>query len=161
MQCQEIGSPPTPASCYQTQLEGTGVLSNSSFCYAHAENFKLLPHSLGKTTVTLTRTHIVLPNIDDILHFSEEGVLQSDVNLPAKLQRLDEILVRATSRSHTRSTQVARIVTALRDAEVHRQPIHRLWFVSIAIVSIVIGLLWSIWLRPINPLNTELNPICQ
>jgi hypothetical protein len=132
------------------QLEGTGILANSSFCYVHAENFKLLPHSLGKTTVTLTRTHVALPNIDKILHFSEEIVLQSNMDLPVTLQRLDEIQVRATSRSHMRGTEVARIVTALRDVETPHQPIHWLWFVGIAIVFIVIGLLWSMWLRPIQ-----------
>ena len=83
VQCRETGSPPTSASNSQMQLEGTGILSNSYFCYVHAENFKLLPHSLAKTTVTLTRTDIALPNIDRILHFSEEIVLQSNVDLPA------------------------------------------------------------------------------
>ena len=63
---------------YQMMIEGTGVLPNYSSCYIHAENFKLLPHSLGKTTVNLVKTHIALPNIENIVKFSEEGVLQMD-----------------------------------------------------------------------------------
>ena len=75
-------------------------------------------------------------------------MLQSDVNPTSKLQRLDEILLRANSRSHMRGTEVARIFTALRDTEVQHQPMYWSWFVSIAIVSMMIGLSWSIWLRP-------------
>jgi hypothetical protein len=78
VQCQEVGSPPTTKLSYQVMLTGTGILPNSSSCYVHAESFKLLPHSLGKTTVNLTRAHIVLPNVEDILNFSEEELLQSD-----------------------------------------------------------------------------------
>jgi len=88
VQCQEIGSPPTSKSSYQMLLEGTGILSNSSSCYIHAENFKLLPHSLGKTTVALTKTHIVLPSVESILHISEQNVLQSNAVQPVNLQRL-------------------------------------------------------------------------
>jgi hypothetical protein len=64
--------------------------------------------------------------------------------------RLNEIQVRATSQSQMKGTEVARIVTALRDVEIPRQPIHWLWFVGMAIVFIAIGLLWSMWLRPIQ-----------
>ena len=56
VQCQEIGSPPTTGLISQLPLEGTGILPNSSSCYIYAENFKLLPHSLGKTTVSLRPT---------------------------------------------------------------------------------------------------------
>jgi hypothetical protein len=66
-------------------LEGTEVLPNSSSCYIHAENFKLLPRSLGKTTVNLIKTHIVLPNIESILNFPEEDLLQPDVMQPVEL----------------------------------------------------------------------------
>ena len=68
VQCQEVGSPQTSKPSYQITLEGTGVLPNSSSCYIHAEDFKVLPHSLGKTTVNLIKTHIVLPNFDNILN---------------------------------------------------------------------------------------------
>jgi hypothetical protein len=80
-------------------IEGTGILPNSSSCYVYAENFKLLPHALGRTTVNLTRTQIVLPNVENILKFSEEGLLQPDTIQPESLQELDRIAERTTSRS--------------------------------------------------------------
>jgi hypothetical protein len=79
VQCQETGSPRNPKASYQMILEGTGILPYSSSCYIHAENFKLLPHSLGKTTVNLTKPPIVLPNVENTLHFSEESLLQTEV----------------------------------------------------------------------------------
>jgi len=150
VQCQEIGSPPTTKSSYQILLEGTGILLNSSSCYIHAKNFKLLPHSLGRTTVTLTKTHIVLPSIENILHFSEENMLQSNAIPPVNLQHLDQILVQATSRGHMRGAEVNKIVNALRDAKVHQQPIHWSWIIGIAIVSLGFGSLWTVWLRLID-----------
>ena len=100
VQRQKTGSPPTAKMNYRMQLERTGVLSNLSSCYIYAENFKLLPHSLGKSTVALTETHIIPPNVEKILHNSEENVLQFTANQPMDLQRLDDILIRAISRSH-------------------------------------------------------------
>jgi len=44
VQCQEIGSPNFEKN-QQLVLQGTGILPNSSSCYIHAENLKLLPHS--------------------------------------------------------------------------------------------------------------------
>ena len=82
-------------------LRGIGVLPNSSLCYVYAENLNLLPHSLGKTTVNLTRTHVVLTNGGSILYFSEEGLLQSHTIQPESQQQLDGIMERATSRGHT------------------------------------------------------------
>jgi hypothetical protein len=67
--CQETGSPPIYESNSQILLEGTGILPNSSSCYVHAESFKLLPHSLGKTEVQLNRAHIVLPILENVLQF--------------------------------------------------------------------------------------------
>ena len=96
IQCQEMGSPPTSKPNYQMVLKGTGVLLNFSTCYVHAGNFKLLPHSLGKTIIHLAKAHIVLPNIERILNFSEESLLQSDMVQPIDLQRIDRILERDT-----------------------------------------------------------------
>ena len=87
-------------------LEGTGILLNSSSCYVYAENFKLLPHSLGKTTIGLNHTHIVLPSIKGILNSSEQTMLQLKATFPIHLQRMDEISSRATSRSHVRVVEV-------------------------------------------------------
>jgi hypothetical protein len=44
VQCQEIRSPPNFEKNQQLVLRGTGILPNSSSCYIHAENFKVLPH---------------------------------------------------------------------------------------------------------------------
>jgi hypothetical protein len=124
VQCQERGSPPTLQSSYQLALEGTGVLLNSSSCYirVYAKCFKLLPHSLGKTIVNLTKTHIVLPNIDNVLNLQEEGLFQPDILQPLTLQRLDGIIERATSRGYTRSVDANKITTMLRDSDVHYRP---------------------------------------
>jgi hypothetical protein len=150
VQCHEIGSPPNSAANYQIQLEGTGVLPNSSFCYVHAENFKLLPHSLGKTTVTLTKTHIVLPNIEKILHFTEEVVLQPNADSPKELQRLDEIRERAASRSHMKGIDVTRVIATFEDAELPHRSLHWIWFVGLAILFMAIGFVWSLWFKNVR-----------
>jgi hypothetical protein len=134
MQCQERGSPPTLQSSYQLALEGTGVLLNSSSCYIYAESFKLLPHSLGKTIVNLTKTHIVLPNIENVLNLQEKGLLQTVVLQPLTLQRLDGIIERATSRGYTRSLDVNKITTTLRDSDVHYRPQHKSCIVGIVVM---------------------------
>ena len=149
VQCHEIGFPPTSKSSDQLLLEGTGILPNSSSCHKHAENFKLLPYSLGRTTFTLTNTHFVLPSIKNILHFSEENVLQPNAVHPVNLG-LDEIVVRATAIGHTRGVEVNKIINALRDAEVRQQPIRWLWILGIVVVSLGCGSLWPVWLRLAN-----------
>jgi len=99
-------------------LEGTGILPNSSSCYVYAENFKLLLHSLGKRTVTLTKTHTVLPIVENISKSSEEVVLQAEVTSSVASQRLDEISTRVTSRSHTRGAEITKVVNTLQDDDV-------------------------------------------
>ena len=86
VQCQEVGSPPTYQKSVQLLLNGTGILPNSSSCYIYAENFKLLPHSIGRTEVTLNKAHIVLPIIENVLTFTEEVVLLSESPSPINLQ---------------------------------------------------------------------------
>jgi hypothetical protein len=136
VQCQEVGSPQTTKSSYQIMIEGTGVLPNSSSCYIHAENFKLLPHSLGRTTVHLSKTHIALPNIGNIVKFSEEGLLQTNDTYPVDLGPLEGIVERVTSRGYARGIDVSKAITALRGREVYHRDsnktliiscIHRTW----------------------------------
>jgi len=55
-------------------------------------------------------THIVLPNIENILNFSEEDLLQPDVTQPMELQHLDEIVEWATARIFTQDNGVNKIV---------------------------------------------------
>ena len=147
VQCQKTGSPPTTNMSYGMQLERTGDLSNLSSCYIYAENFKLLPHSLGKSTVALIKTHIIPPNVEKILHNSEENVLQFTATQPTDLQRLDDILIRATSRSHVRGAEVNKIIDVLQEADTSRQSLPWLRLVCIAMLFLVIGALWPIWFR--------------
>ena len=149
IQCQEVGSPPTAKMSYQMTIEGTGILPNSSSCYVHAENFKLLPHSLGRTTMNLTRTHIVLPSVENILNFSEEGLLQSAAIQPEDLQQLDGIVERATSRSHLEGVDISRMTAALRVKDANRQSTHWLWIMGIIIIILFlcIGIVWFIWFK--------------
>jgi hypothetical protein len=51
----------------------------------------------------------MLPNIDGTLHISEEKVLQQAAVQPENLQKLDDILVRATSRGRMRGIEVTRV----------------------------------------------------
>jgi hypothetical protein len=126
-------------------LEGTGVLSNSSSCYVHAENFKLLPHSLGKTTVTLVRAHVLLPNVDNILRFSEENLLQTDAVRPMELQHLDGLIERVASRGNAKGLDVNRATVVLQDREVSRHSSDKTLIivgVTVAIEVVIIGLIW-------------------
>ena len=147
VQCQEMGSPHTAGWNSQLMLEGTGILPNSSSCYVYAETFKLLPHSLGKTTVSLNKAHIVLPVIETMLTFTEEVVLQSNPSSSVNLQRLDEISARVTSRSQMKGAEVARIVSIFQDADVPQHTISWLWVICIIVMFTVIGSLWPLWLK--------------
>jgi len=89
VQCQGTGSPENPKTSYQMVIEGTGILPNSTSRYIHDENFKLVPHSLRKTTVNLTKAPIILPNVQNILHFSEEYLLRTEIRHSTDLQHLE------------------------------------------------------------------------
>jgi len=147
VQCKEVGSPPTYMSNSQLLLEGTGILPNSSSCYVYADSFKLLPHSLGRTEITLNKAHIVFPIIENMLKVSEEVVLQSDLVSTINLQRLDEISTRVTSRTQIQGTDVTKLVNMLQDAKEQQQPTSWLWFGSIVFISALIGSLWPVWIR--------------
>jgi len=128
-------------------IEGTGVLPNSSSCYIHAENFKLLPHSLGKTTVNLVKTHIALPNIENIVKFSEEGLLQMKDTYPVNLEPLEGIVERVTSRGYTRGIDVSKAMTALRGREVYHQSSNKTLIISCIAMFLGLGFLWFLWFR--------------
>ena len=93
--------------------------------------------------MTLNYTRITLPNVENILKFSEEAVLQTETTLPLHIQRLDENAARDVSRNHVRGAEVARVVNALQEDKRH-QPISWLWFVGIVILSMVIVSLWPL-----------------
>jgi len=144
-QCQEPGSLPKPMSSSQILIEGTGVQPNSSSCYAHAEAFKLIPHSSGQTTVTLTKAYIILPNVENLLKSSEEVMLQPQVVSVESLERLEAIAKRTASRNQLRGTDVPRMMEVLRRNEPSRQPELRPWFAGVIIVFIIVDSLWPIW----------------
>lgn len=145
IQCRVTGPPPNPVMNYQATLEGTGVLLNSSTCYVYAENFKLLPHSVGMTTVDITKSHIVLPNIKEILHYSEESMLQVNTTEPIDLQRIDTIIERATSRENVRGIDLDRVTASLQHREVSGRSSYVIWILSLVIVSAGLGILWLVW----------------
>jgi hypothetical protein len=132
----------------QVLLEGTGILPNSSSCYVYAENFMLLPHSLGKTEVTLNRAHIVLPILENVLQFSETVMLQPNMVSPINLQRLDGISMQISSRNHMRGTEVTRLINTLLDADDgQKQQVSWLWNMVLILVSILVGSMWPVWLK--------------
>ena len=148
IQCQEVGSP--PSSSVQILLNGTGILPNSSACYIYAENFKLLPHSIGRTEITLKKAHIVLLIIENVLTFNEEVVLQSEPGLPINLQHLNEISTRTASRTWMQGTDVTRLVDAIQDHKDGRQQTYWIWILCIVITVIIFGFSWFIWIRYIK-----------
>jgi hypothetical protein len=145
VQCHETGSPPNSQSSYQTLIEGTAVLLNSSSCYIHAETFKLLPHSSGQTMVNLTRRHIKLPDIDNVLNSWEERVLQPDKMQTEVLQHLDEIVERAASRGYARNLDVDKVAAMLRGGEIHNSSSSKPWVIAGIVVSIGLGVLCLGW----------------
>ena len=132
---------------YQVMLEGTGVLPNSSSCYIYSERFKLLPHSLGKTTINLTRTHIVLPSIDRILNISEESLLQPEETQPVDQHRLDEVLERATARGDARGVEVGQIIATLREDVARQQFAYWPWIIGIISAVLIMGILGTILVK--------------
>jgi hypothetical protein len=148
VQCQEIGSPPTSQANYQLKLEETGVLLNSSSCYIHAESFKLLPHSLGRTTVTLNKASILLPNIEKLLQISEESLLQANPPQPVDLHSLDAIVEPANSNSYAQGIDVTKLSNTLREISTYQRPIRWSWVIGIAIIPILgLIIIWFSWVK--------------
>ena len=130
----EVGSPPTYQKSAQLLLNRTGILPNSSSCYVYAESFKLLPHSIGGTEVTLNNAHIVLPIIENVLKFSEEVVLQSETPSPIYLQRLNEISTQVASRTWMQGTDVTKLVSVLQEVKGEQQQTSWLWFTCVIVI---------------------------
>jgi hypothetical protein len=123
VKCQEAGPPQNYEPTRQTTLSNTGILPDSSSCYIYAENFKRLPHSLGRLTVNLNKTHIVLPNVDDILNVDERELLQTHPHALADLRPVEIIIERATSRSTRPGLDMSRITTVLRRTQLEKNPL--------------------------------------
>jgi len=147
IQCRTAGPPPASKSNYQLTFQGTGILRNSSSCYVHAENFKLLPHSLGNTKVDLDEVSIVLPNIDNILHLSEEHLLKAEAKLPLELPQLNHLVERAASRSYTREIDVSKTIVTLQNQGITHLSSLKIWIISVAVIVTGLVILWIIWIK--------------
>jgi hypothetical protein len=73
---------------YEKTLSGTGNLPNTSTCYVYSETFKLLPRSLGRILAEISKAHIILPHIQEILRSDEKDLLQKPSHLPTTLHPL-------------------------------------------------------------------------
>ena len=76
---------------------------------------------------------MILPNIENILHFSEEQLLQIEVQHSMELQHLDDLMEQATSRSYTKGLNVRKTVAILQHREVKQSPSPRIWIIGIVI----------------------------
>jgi len=95
----------------------------------------------------------VLPNIDNILNFSEESLLQMNANYSVDMHHLDDIVERVTSKGYTRGIDVNKVVTALRGREVHHQPSQRTLLIVLIIIPIGLRFLWFIWFNVTKQCN--------
>ena len=141
VQCQGAELPSNFEPSYQVTLSGTGVLPNSSSCYIHSEIFKLLPHSFGRSEVTLNRTHIMLPNIHDILNSLERELLQPSFKEPVAMQLVNAVIERATSRSTASGFNVKHIIRTLHDEQQQHQPSTLSWIIGATAICISIVIL--------------------
>ena len=144
MQCEQTGSPANPKSSYQIVIEGTGILPTPSSCVL-TENFKLLPNSLRKTTVNLTKAPIILPNVENTLHFSEEYLLQTEIRHSTELQHLDDVVERPTSRSSTQGLDMSKPVTVLQSRELYSPLSPVVWILGIVVTRTELGIIRIIW----------------
>ena len=88
----------------------------------------------------------MLPNIEDILHFSEENLLQTEVQHSVKLQHLDDIVERATCRGYTQGLDVSKVVNALRSRGIDHSPSSGTWNLGIVVLA-GLGILRLIWFK--------------
>jgi hypothetical protein len=88
----------------------------------------------------------MLPNIENILHSSEEKVLQVETKHPAELQHLDDLVARATSRTNAQGIDVSKTIMALRGREVIHPPSSQLWIMSIIVAVAGLGIVWILWI---------------
>jgi hypothetical protein len=136
VQCREAGSPQNYGSSYQITLNGTGILPSSSSCYIYSETFKLLPHSFGKSVAALSKTRIVLPNVDDILNTVEQDMLQPYYPEMVDLHTVEGVLERATSRSAASGFDVSRITSTLHRERTQQRTSHQAWIIGVTALTL-------------------------
>jgi hypothetical protein len=100
-----------------------------------------LPHSLGKTTVILNKASILLPNIEKLLQFSEESLLQANPPQPMDLNSLDAIVERATSNSYAQGIDVTKLANTLREISTYQQPTRWSWVIGIIAIILLLSLI--------------------
>ena len=88
---------------------------------------------------------MILPNIENILHFSEEQLLQIEVQHSMELQHLYDLMEQANSRSYTKGLNVRKTVAILQHREVKQSPSPRIWIIGIIIALTGSGIVWLIW----------------
>ncbi len=139
VQCREAEPPSNFEQSYQVTLKGTGVLPNSSSCYIHSETFKLLPHSFGRSEVTLNRTHIKLPDVTNILNNKEQEVLQPHFQESTALNLVDAVIERATSRRTISGLDVSQMTRVLGGDQQRHRSTTVTWILGV--IAILISLL--------------------
>ena len=59
-------------------LEGTGILNDSYECLIFGKNFKLLPHTLGRSNIGLQYHHLIIPAITTLITPEEKEFFQNE-----------------------------------------------------------------------------------
>jgi hypothetical protein len=168
VQCRDAGSPQAHGNSYQLTLNNTGILPNSSSCYIHSETFKLLPHSFGKSIITLVKNHIVLPNIDNILNPVEQSLLQPHFQGSTDLHAIEDIVERASSRRTTTGIDVGRIAQMVQEKQPHSSSVTQAWIFGIIAATFSLLIFVLIYLQfysqscvPTSQLSSILFPITR
>jgi hypothetical protein len=73
--------------------------------------FKLLPHSLGRTSITLNKTHITIPDVENMLRVNEKDLLETHLSEHVDPREVDAVTERAVSSSSTAGLDVNRVFT--------------------------------------------------
>jgi hypothetical protein len=93
------------------------------------------------------RARVVLQNVDNILRFSEENLLQTDAVRPMELQHLDSLIERVASRGNARGLDVNKATIVLQDREVYRNSSDKTLIIVGVTVFIEVVIIWLIWYR--------------
>ena len=102
---------------------------------------------MGNTKVDLDEVSIVLPNVDNILCFSEEHLLKAEAKLPLELPQLNDLVERAASRSYTRGIDVSKTIVTLQNQGMTHSSSLKMWIISVAVIVTGLAILWIIWIK--------------
>ena len=85
-----------------------------------------------------------MTNVQNILHFSEEYLLQTEIQHSTKLKHLEGLVERATSTSSTQGLNMSKPVTVFQSREVYSPLSPVVWILGIAVASTGIEIIWII-----------------